>query len=129
MVMNRINLLFVPLLVCAAAASASSPDLSRLSNDDLLSSDKPILTVAETQKAVEEGTLNCQTDDVVGTRIDKRTVCDLAQLPYPTGSRYRFILTDDGLIPTFCSTSGGCTLPPSVVAGLSSLQRLHLKAF
>lgn len=127
--MNRISLLFLPLLACAAAAGASSPELSRLSNEDLLSNDKPILSVVETQKAVEEGSLYCQTDDMVGSHIDKMTVCELAQVPYPVGARYRFILTDDGLVPTFCSPGGGCTLPPSIAASLSSLQRVHLKTF
>ncbi len=126
--MNKRILLLLPLLAFGAAASpAANPDLSMLSNQELLSNDKPILSVAETQKAVEDGALYCQTDDATGSRIDKMTVCELAQVPYPVGARYRFILTDDGLLPTFCSPGGGCTLPQSVVASLSSLQRVHLK--
>jgi hypothetical protein len=128
--MNRYILLILSLLAFGAAASpAANPDLARLSDEELLSSDKPILSVAETQKAMADGALNCQTDDVVGSHIDKMTVCELAQVPYPTGARYRFILTDDGLLPTFCAPDAGCILPPSVVAGLSSLQRVHLKSY
>lgn len=127
--MNSRILLLLPLLAFSAEASSTSPDLSRLSNEDLLSNDKPILTVAETQKAVEDGALNCQTDDLVGSHIDKMTVCELAQEPYPVGARYRFILTDDGLMPTFCSPGGGCTLPQSVAANLASLQHVHMKAY
>jgi hypothetical protein len=50
-------------------------------------------------------------------------------VPYPTGSRYRFILTQDGLHPMFCAAGAGCILPPSVASNLSSLQHVHVRTY
>lgn len=125
--MKKSMFLFLPVALLGIAASAAADtDYSKLSDEDQLSNDRPILSVAEAQQAVEHGVINCQTDNLVGSRIDKLTVCELAKTPLPTGSRYRFILTKDGLHPTFCSPGAGCMLPPSVASSLSSLQRVKL---
>lgn len=128
--MKKSMSLFLPIVLFGIAASAgAAPDYSQLSNDDQLSDDRPVLSVADTQLAIEHNVINCQTDNLIGSHIDKLTVCELVKQPYPTGSRYKFILTKDGLHPTFCSAGGGCTLPPSVVANLSSLQHVGRGTF
>lgn len=124
--MKKSTFLFLPIVLFGIVANAGAePDYSRLSNDNLLSSDKPILSVADAQQAIDHNVLSCQTDNTVGSRIDKLTVCELVKTPAPTGSRYKFVLSSDGLYSMFCVASAGCTVPPSVASNLSSLQRLH----
>ena len=126
--MNR-SLLLLPLAVLGITAAAADPARERLTNQELLFNDQPILTADETAQAVDRGLLNCQTDELTGSHIDKMTVCELAQVPLPTGSRYRFILTQEGLHPMFCSSTAGCVLPPSVASNLSSLQHVHVQTY
>ncbi|WP_029922690.1 hypothetical protein [Nevskia soli] len=124
--MNKSISLFLPIALFGIVLNAgAAPDYSRLTDEDLLSSDKPILSVADAQQAIDHNVLSCQTDNTVGSRIDKLTVCELVKTPAPTGSRYKFVLTSDGLYPMFCVASAGCTVPPSVASNLSSLQRLQ----
>lgn len=124
--MKKSTFLFLPIVVFGIVAHAGAePDYSRLSNESLLSSDKPILSAADAQQAIDHNVINCQTDNTVGSRIDKMTVCELVKTPAPSGSRYKFVLSSDGLYPMFCAASAGCTIPPSVASNLSSLQHLY----
>ena len=127
--MKAMFLLLPAVLLGLAASAGADPDYTRLSNEELLSNDKPVLSAAEAQEAVKQGVINCQSDNLVGSHIDKLTVCELAKGPYPTGSHYKFILTREGLVPTFCAAGAGCSLPPSVVASLSSLQHVGHGSF
>lgn len=125
--MNK-YLLFLPALALCGAAQGSEPALASLTEDHLFL-DKAVMSPADTEKAIEGGELYCQTDNVLGSHIDTLTVCDLAKVPNSTGSHYRFIFADDGLHPLFCTAVSGCFVPPSVQAGLNSLQHLTIKNF
>ena len=111
--MKKSGALVLLIAVLGIAASASAePDFARLSNDDLLSSDytndQPSLSVADTMLAIDRGVLTCQTDDVTGSHIYKRTVCDLVDGPPPVGTHYKFQLFQEGLYPMLCELRRGC---------------------